>query len=652
MRIRNRNEAFTAIMMIAAVGVSLSLSIYLFTVRFAPPSSFLVNFSIAFIVSVCITVPVAILMGQANYRISMMNERNEVLAREAETARARFEHFALISSDWLFETDEEGHLTYSAGSAEPERARDVVFGKPVPLVSALALDETRRAEFIVRVASRERIGLSAVRVVQPGRQAAILELSAAPVFDKDGEFLGYRGAGRDITARHRAVHKIKEMANRDSLTGALNQRAFRDHMQDVVWSPDDPVMRALVLIDLDGFKAVNDMYGHEVGDRLLCLAHRRIDHAVRDSDMLFRLGGDEFAIWLDGLPPEGEAIDGLVRRLAHEFSRPFKIEDARVNLGVSVGVAVLNANSPHGKALYDHADIAMYKAKTEGGSQHRTFDSSEAEALERRRLLEKDLKVAIEENLLSLVYQPQVDIKTLGVVGFEALARWRHHEMGDISPGEFIPIAERAGLMPKLGRLVMLNALKHALLWPKCPRTGQLPHVSVNLSASVLFDDQLASTIETALASAGVDGKRLEIEITESVLLQRKDTTMENMRRLRAAGVSFAIDDFGTGFSSLSYLTQFPVQSLKIDQSFIADMESAPSHTVTRSIVQLTRNLNLKAVAEGVETVQHLEMLRELGCDFAQGYLFAKPLQPMELPGFIADGVHLPEGPVEIRAAG
>ena len=652
MRIRTRNEAFKAIMLIASVGVSLSLVIYLFTVRFAPPASFLVNFSIAFIVSVCITVPVAILMGQANYRISLMNDRNEALAADAETARARFEHFALISSDWMFETNQEGELTYSAGSAEPDRARDTAFGKPVPLVAALALDEQRRAEFIVRMAARERISLNAVRVVQPGRQAAILELTAAPIFDAEGTFVGYRGGGRDVTARHRAVHKIREMANRDSLTGALNQRAFRDHMQDVVWSPDDPVMRALVLIDLDGFKAINDMYGHETGDRLLCLAYRRINHTVRDADMLFRLGGDEFAIWLDGLPPEGEAIDGLVRRLAHEFSRPFKIGEAKVTLGVSVGVAVLNANSPHGKALYDHADIAMYKAKSEGGAQFRNFDSSEAEALERRRHLEKDLKVALDENLLSLVYQPQLDIDTLGVVGFEALARWHHHELGNISPGEFIPIAERAGLMPKLGRLVMLNALNHALLWPKCPRTGLLPRVSVNLSASVLFDDQLATTIETALASAGVDGERLEIEITESVLLQRKDTTMENMRRLRAAGVSFAIDDFGTGFSSLSYLTQFPVQSLKIDQSFIADMENAPSHTVTRSIVQLTRNLNLKAVAEGVETVQHLEMLRELGCDFAQGYLFAKPLQPMELPGFIAEGVHLPEGPSKLQVAG
>ena len=472
MNIRTKSEAFTAIMMISAVGVSLSIIIYLFTVRFSPPAGFLLNLSIASLVSVCITVPIAVLMGQANFRISQISQHNEKLASEAILAKTRFEHFALISSDWLFETDREGNLTYSAGSAQPEAALEVAFGKQVPLIGVLSLDETRRAELFVQLNGQERVRLPAVRVVQPARQTAVLEVSAAPIFSESGDFKGYRGGGRDITARHRAAKQMRELAHRDSLTGALNQRAFSDHIKDVAWSPDDPVLRALVLVDLNGFKAINDMHGHEVGDRVLQIAYQRINNTIRDSDLLFRLGGDEFAIWLDGLPQDGGALDALVNRLSIEFTRPFSVEESRMTVGVAVGVAVLNKNSPDGDALYKHADIAMYKAKSEGGVPVRTFDSSEAEALERRRSLEKDIRVAIEEDLLSLVHQPQLDIETLGVESFEALARWEHHHLGNISPVEFIPIAERAGLMPKLGRLVLRNALAHAQHWPKCRLTG------------------------------------------------------------------------------------------------------------------------------------------------------------------------------------
>lgn len=386
---------------------------------------------------------------------------------------------------------------------------------------------------------------------------------------------------------------------------------------------------AVLYLDLDGFKAVNDTLGHPIGDELLRAVAARLRECTRETDLIARLGGDEFAIvQVDAQQPRDATT--LSERLVEVLQRPFDVEGHHVAIGTSIGIALGDATAtPDG--LLRNADIALYRAKTSGRGTWRFFEPEMDVEMQARRTLEADLRQAFAEAQFELFYQPLIDARTEGLTGFEALLRWNHPTRGMVSPAEFIPLAEEIGLIRSLGAWVLTKACADAMGWPAHVK------VAVNLSPVQFLRGNLVREVEQALAASGLAPGRLELEITESVLLQDNDTTMGILLRLRGMGVRIAMDDFGTGYSSLSYLRRFPFDKIKIDQSFVRNSGAEKGSVgIIRAVVGLGQALDMEVLAEGVETAEQLRMLQQEGCDELQGYLFSKPKPLRDVPGIIA----------------
>ncbi len=414
-----------------------------------------------------------------------------------------------------------------------------------------------------------------------------------------------------------------DLASRDELTGLGNRRMLNQILEG--WPAGEPI--ALLMIDLDRFKAVNDSLGHPAGDKLLTLVADRIGAAVRkNDDRVCRIGGDEFLVV--HTPDEAGSADKVAQRIVEFVGRPFLIEGQQVNTGASVGVAHLDDTSPI-DALLRHADLALHAAKSAGRGCVQMFDSSLQVRADQRRERELRLRRALGLGELSVVYQPQVAVTEHRVSGFEALLRWYNPALGHVPPSEFIPLAEETGEIHRIGEWVLQTACDEARRWPD----GLV--VAVNVSAVQFSRDTFVGMVADVLAQSGLSPERLELEITESVLLEQTAGTAASLWELRDLGVRVALDDFGTGYSSLSYLNSFPFSTIKIDQSFIRGEKTDRSEALVRSIVTLGSSLGMTTVAEGVETDEHYRELVEQGCSEVQGYFFAKPMSCGDIEPFL-----------------
>ncbi|MEX2128144.1 MAG: EAL domain-containing protein [Xanthobacteraceae bacterium] len=431
---------------------------------------------------------------------------------------------------------------------------------------------------------------------------------------------GWLATYEDITERRRVEARIAHMAHHDALTDLPNRTLLRERMeQALAGARENGGSTAILCLDLDRFKGVNDTLGHPTGDALLKAVSERLRRCIGQDGVVARFGGDEFAILqVGGEQPKDARL--LAERVLEIIGEPYGLDGQHVIAGTSIGIAVAPRDGTSPDQLLKNADMALYRAKSDGRGIYRFFESEMDAQVQARRFVELDLRRAVDAEEFELYYQPLIDLKSNQIVACEALLRWNHPERGLIGPGDFIPIAEEIGLILPIGEWVLRKACTEAYSWPK--------HVSVaiNLSPVQFKSRNLVQAVILALANSGLSPQRLELEITESVLLEDNEMTLSLLHQLRNLGVSIALDDFGTGYSSLSYLRSFPLDKIKIDQSFIRDLAEHPdSLAIVQSITRLGTSLGMQTTAEGVETKEQLEQLRAAGCTHGQGYYFGRP---------------------------
>ena len=427
-------------------------------------------------------------------------------------------------------------------------------------------------------------------------------------------------ASRRIRERWLAEDQIRFLALHDSLTGLPNRLQLRQHLDRAVSrAKRHGRLMAVFGLDLDRFKDVNDTLGHATGDSLLEEVSARLKESVRDSDLVGRLGGDEFAIVAEDIEAPEDAMR-LARRICTALSETYHVNGHEVTTSTSIGIAIGPHDAEEGDALLKNADLALYRAKEDGRNTFRFFEPEMDAALQKRRRLEADLRNAIRKNQLYLDYQPQFDLESGSLTGYEALVRWWHPGEGEIPPTKFIPIAEETGLIVPLGEWILKTACAYATTWPLDTR------LAVNLSPAQFKTQDVYSLVRRVLMETGLEPHRLELEITEGIILQNTEAVLDTLTRLDQLGVSIAMDDFGTGYSSLSYLTRFPVKKIKIDRSFIDTLGTSPqTSAIVSSIVGLGQSLHVTITAEGVETESQAEILRNWGCNQVQGFYYGKP---------------------------
>ncbi len=433
---------------------------------------------------------------------------------------------------------------------------------------------------------------------------------------------------QDITDRKRAEEQLLHDAFHDALTGLPNRALFMDHVKMAIQRSrrsGDRLFAALFL-DLDRFKIINDSLGHMVGDQLLVGIAHRLEACLRPGDTVARLGGDEFTILLEDLASTDDAIE-VARRVQEAVTQPFNIGGHEVFTTASIGIALSNTGYERAEDLLRDADTAMYRAKMEGKKRHVVFDKAMHDRAMELLQTETDLRRALTRQEFFLNYQPIVDLETGRVASFEALVRWRHPERGLVGPSDFIPVAEETGLIVPLGLWVLNEACQQMREWQRLGLADESVTMSVNLSSRQFSQADLIERISSALRESGLKAGNLKLEITESMVMENIDTAIDMLMQLRGLGVGLSIDDFGTGYSSLSYLHRFPIDTLKIDRSFVTQMtDNSENAEIVRTIVTLARSLDMAVVAEGVETADQLRQLGDLGCDYGQGYLFSRPV--------------------------
>jgi len=484
--------------------------------------------------------------------------------------------------------------------------------------------EGEPGEFFAKLIADAQAGRGATRVIhQRGRTIRIVD---QPM--KGG---GWVATFEDITEWEQAQAQISHMARHDALTSLPNRTLFREELEQALSMVKPADQLAVLCLDLDHFKKINDTLGHPIGDALLSQVAARLRQCAGPNDTVARLGGDEFAVvqFCRGCDPS--AVPALASQIVEAVAAPYEINGHQLVIGVSIGISLAPEDGDNPDALLKNADLALYRAKADGRGTYRFFEAGMDARAQARRLLELDLRLALQRNEFEVHYQPIRDIASDEIVVCEALVRWKHPLRGLIGPNQFIPLAEENGLIIKLGEWVLRTACRDAARWSTAC-------VAVNLSPAQFKNPDLVATVKSALGDSGLPASRLELEITESVLLQNSEATRGILHELRALGLKISLDDFGTGYSSLSYLRSFPFDKIKIDRSFVSELASSnDSLAIVRAVTGLGKSLGIVTTAEGVETDAQLEMLSREGCDQAQGYLISKPRPIAEVEDMLID---------------
>lgn len=466
-------------------------------------------------------------------------------------------------------------------------------------------------------------------------------VSGAPIIDDKGVATGTLGMFMDITTRKRAEEQLHQDAFHDGLTRLANRALYMDHLRMTIERcksrHSNPY--AVLFLDFDRFKVINDSLGHAEGDELLKQIARRLELSTRTGDLVARLGGDEFVILLSEMLDVNDAVQ-VAERIQDDLKKPFDLNGSEVFISASIGIALSTGGYKHAEEMLRDADIAMYRAKAKGKARYQVFNRAMREQATSRLQLETEMRASIERHEFEVHYQPIVNLETSEIIGFEALVRWRHPTRGMIPPDNFIPAAEENGLILPLGRWILGESCRQMREWQDAYAQASSLMVSVNLSCKQFLQSDLAEQVGLTLKATGLAPRCLKLEITESYLIENIDKAIKIMNRLRDIGVELSLDDFGTGYSSLSYLHRLPVSSLKIDRSFISRMtDSEENNEIVHTIVKLAQNLKMQVIAEGIETDEQLAQLNQLNCGFGQGYLFAKPMEAERAAEFINENL-------------
>ena len=544
-------------------------------------------------------------------------------------SEARFRSLTELSSDWYWECD-PSHRFISFGGRNlrdvgADDWRSAFFGRAVWELPNLVRESADWRAHRALLLRRERFIDFQFAVRTHDGKLRWTSASGEPFFDADGQFVGYHGVSRDITERRLAEDSIRHLATHDTLTGLPNRALFLDELGlSMCAARREGQQLALLFVDLDHFKIINDTLGHDAGDLLLAQMAKSLRDCLRPSDLVARLGGDEFVVLLRHPAGRHEAAV-VARKLLHAVTQPLSLKGQECRVSASVGICIFPDNAGDEASLMKGADIAMYEAKREGRNAFRYFSTDAPPQSPLRLRMASNLQSAIERDEFTLHFQPKVDLQSGAITGAEALLRWTNAELGSVPPGEFIALAEETGLMLPIGRWVLHQACAQHMAW----RQHGLPAIplAVNLSPRQFADADLLSDIERALRYTGMPPDALELEVTEGVVVSNPERALATLQAIKSMGVRLAIDDFGTGYSSLGQLKRFPIDTLKIDRSFIRGLPGdVHDIAIVEAIVVMCRALKLDVVAEGVETVEQREFLRQRACTQMQGYQFSKPL--------------------------
>ena len=582
--------------------------------------------SLAFV----LTIVAAALNSARTYLSARIAEAG--VAEKDEVVSLLLREFEEKESDWLWQVDNNRRLrsvsprfAFALGrepaDVEGERFIRIIAG------DSFETGEVPRSlhDLAERLKRRESFSNLMVQV-HIDEQRRWWELSGTPMRDQSGNYIGFRGVGSDVSEQRERDEKIAYLARYDTLTGLPNRLMLTEALGEAMrFSEQWRTRCAFLMIDLDRFKQVNDSLGHLVGDRLLAKVSERLNSVCTDNEQCGRLGGDEFAVVIRDATDQLR-VDQIAETIIEQLSQPYSVDNHTLFIGASVGSAIGPRDGQNVETLMRNADLALYRAKDEGGGVHYNYiPSLHADAEERRRL-ELSLRQAIEKRELELNFQPVVNAKSENVVSFEALLRWNSEEHGFISPVKFIPLAEDTRLIVPIGKWVLHEACRQATRWDDDIK------VAVNVSGEQLLEPDFSATVVEALAATGLPANRLEVEVTESVFLRDGKTANETLDEILALGCSVALDDFGTGYSSLGYLRDLRFSTIKVDRSFVqgASESSPESLAIIRAVVAMAESLEMSTTAEGVETIEQVEMIRELGCTKIQGYYFGRPMTAAE----------------------
>ncbi|QGM98703.1 putative bifunctional diguanylate cyclase/phosphodiesterase [Methylocystis parvus] len=558
------------------------------------------------------------------------------LEREQALTNLLLNDFEESANDWLWETDDELRLRHVSDRLSQVAARDKSALKEKPIAELFAPDGEEGVEAFTRlreaVVARRAFRDILLPVLVEGERRWWL-VSGKPIVVGNSRFSGYRGVGADITIKKQAEDRLSFLVMHDALTNLPNRVCFQQRLNKAsaeLYAKGTPY--AVLCLDLDEFKSVNDTLGHGAGDKLLQAVSYRLIKAVGPKAVVARLAGDEYAVLLSGLDAyDREKLSAACASIVSEISVPFPINDAVVNIGVSIGIAIAPQDGV--QEIMRRADLALYQAKRNGKNVFRFYQADMDEEIIARRAIGAELQVAVERGEFVLYFQPLVNAASKKIQGFEALVRWKHPTRGFVSPAEFIPIAEEIGAISSLGGWVIDEACRLAVTWPT-----PVP-VAVNISPIQFRHSDLPQIVSDALRRHELPAHRLELELTESALLESTPATQKMLHRLGEIGVRLSLDDFGTGYSSLSYLRRISFHKIKIDQSFVRNLpEDERDMSIVRAIVDIATTMGVATIAEGVETEDQSRALLAQGCHQLQGYLFSKPVPAEDVPLLLAPG--------------
>jgi diguanylate cyclase (GGDEF)-like protein len=554
---------------------------------------------------------------------------SNVLQEKTETVSLLLREFEDSGADWLWQTDTARAVTHTSPRFAYALEEDAKIIEGQPLLKLIAGDAWETGiypdalhDLAERLKRREAFSNLIVPVTFKGR-TRWWELSASPRLSEDGAFLGFRGVGSDVTEQRESADKISHLARFDTLTALPNRLQLTETLGRALTESEKWRRRCgFFMIDLDRFKAVNDTLGHPVGDRLLAQVAKRLKMIMSENELCGRLGGDEFAVVMMDAN-DTHYVEKLAKTIIDALSKPYEIDQNTLYIGASIGSAVGPMDGRTVELLMRSADLALYRSKEEGGNTHHSYQHKLHANAEEKRVLEFELRHALERNQLHLEYQPVVDANgDHEITGFEALLRWNNPKFGNVSPVKFIPVAEDARLIVPIGTWVLRQACKDAMNWPESTK------VAVNISVDQLTSPNFMDMVVSALHDSRLPAWRLELEVTESIFLRDGGHTVQILDRLRKMGIKLSLDDFGTGYSSLGYLRNIRFDTIKVDRSFVqgAAKSKAESIAIIRAVVALADALDITTTAEGVETEAEMTMIQQMGCTKIQGYYFGRPM--------------------------